>query len=180
MVEKLSLTGRKHLQLNVLFIAFHKYVSCDYCHCSLIKLNSRVLAKPTVLHVSHCIVEINRNFSLLSPYFILSASIRCICCASLLLRHTSSVSVVFLLVSYHLGKGSQPCNLILSLVDCGYGCIQTEYVDLAVSFILVFRSFLLRLTALKTAVFTKSFGCVQALRPRYSFHFVRPLIFIYN
>jgi len=44
MVEKLLLTGRKHLQLNVLFIAFQKYVNCDYCHCSLIKLNSNVLA----------------------------------------------------------------------------------------------------------------------------------------
>jgi hypothetical protein len=58
-VEKLLLTGRKHPQLKLLFIAFHKYVNCDYCHCSLIQLNSNVLAQPTFLHVSHCIVEIN-------------------------------------------------------------------------------------------------------------------------
>jgi len=83
---------------------------------SLVKRNSNVLAPPTVLHVSHFIVEINHNFSLLSPCFILSASIWCICRASLLLGHTSSVSVGFLLVSYHLGKASQPCKLILSLV----------------------------------------------------------------
>jgi len=131
MVVKLLLTGRKLLQLNVLFIAFHKYVNCDCCHCSLIKLNSDVPAKPTVLHVSHCIVEINQNFSPLSPCFILSASIRCICRASLQRCHTSSVSVGFLLVSYHLGKASQPCKQILSLVltadmgvyrVCRFGC----------------------------------------------------------
>jgi hypothetical protein len=78
MIAKLLLTGRKHLLLNVLFIAFHKYVNCDYCHCSLIKINSDVLDKPTVLHVSHCIVVIKKNISLLSPLFILSACIRCI------------------------------------------------------------------------------------------------------
>jgi len=116
MEEKLLLTGRKHLQLNVLFIAFHKYLICGYWHCSLIRLNSNVLVQSTVLHVSHCIVEINQNFSLLSPCFILSASIRCICRASLLVGHTSSVSMGFLLVSYHLGKASQPCKLILSFV----------------------------------------------------------------
>jgi hypothetical protein len=180
MVEKLLLTGRKHLQLNVLFIGFHKYVNCDYCHCSLIRLNSNVFAQPTVLNVSHCIVEINQNFSLLSPCLILSASIRCMCRASLLFGHTSCVSVGFLLVSYHLGKASQPCKLILSRLDCGHGCIQTEYVDLPVSFITVFHSFLLRLTALKTVVFTKSCGCLHALRPRYFSRFVRPLIFVYN
>ena len=50
MVEKLLLTGRKHLHLNVLFIAFHKYLNRDYCHCSSIKINSNVLSQPTVLH----------------------------------------------------------------------------------------------------------------------------------
>ena len=75
-----------------------------------------MLALPTVLHVSHCIVEINQNSSLLSPCFVLSASVRCVCRASLLLYHRSSVAVGFLLVSYHLGKASQPCKLILSLV----------------------------------------------------------------
>jgi hypothetical protein len=116
MVEKLLLTGRMHLQLNVLFVAFHKYVNCDFCPCSLIKLNSNVLAQPTVLHMSHCTVAVNQNFSLLSPCFILPVSIRCMCCASLLLGHTSSVSVGFLLDSYHLGKASEPCKLVLSLV----------------------------------------------------------------
>ena len=50
-IEKLLLNGVKHLQLNVLFIAFHQYVNCDYCHCSLIKPNSNALAQPTVLHL---------------------------------------------------------------------------------------------------------------------------------
>jgi hypothetical protein len=165
MVAKLLLTGRMHLLLNALFNAFHKYVNCDYSLCSLIKINSDVLDKPTVLHVSQCIVVTNKNLSLLSPLIFLSGCVRCICHASLLLCHSSSVSMGFWLVSYHLGKASQPCKFV-SCLDYGHEYIQTDYVDLAVSFIQVFYSFLRLLTTLKTVVLTKSRGCVHALRPR--------------